>query len=290
MGIKVSADEAAWQLREAADGARLGIREAADGARVGMRDAADQARWSAREAAWSLEERLLWPTADAGRSALRRAAAQLAPLQRLIQTKLVWPLGDRLDDYGTGARTALATTAALAALGAGVAGAKLAAPGESDPERIAAAPVAAFAPQPEGASLQGVVPDFAGDPNPRTGDAARTSAPATPAGEEPTPEQVAWRFAHAFALYEVGRLDEKVAESFAESASRSLAAALRSEPPRLPAAGKVPEAKVLNVVRGERDGGRLAVSVSLLRLQAASELRLTLRETAAGWRVVEVLG
>lgn len=274
MGIKVSADDAAWQLREAADEARLNLLEAAE-----------EARWSAREAAWRVEERVLWPATDASRSALRRALHALAPLQRLIQTKLVWPLTDRLDDYGTGARTAVATTAALAALAAGVAGAMVAAPGSNAPEATAAAPAPLLAAD---SSLQGVVPDFAADPN--GGPAIPRPKTAPPAPGEATPEQVSWRFAQAFVLYEVGRVDEKVTASFEQSATRPLAEALGTERPRLPAAGKVPEAKVLNVVLGERDGKQLAVSVSLLRLEAASELRLTLRQTPAGWRVVEVLG
>jgi hypothetical protein len=52
----------------------------------------------------------------------------------------------------------------------------------------------------------------------------------------------------------------------------------------------VPEAKVLNVVLGERQGEELEVSVSLVRMQATSELRLTLRHTPEGWLVARVLG
>lgn len=266
MEFKFSADDAAWQFREAAD----------------------EACWSAREAAWRLEERVLWPASDGAHAVRHRARGAVAPLQRLVQTRLVWPLADRLDDYGTGTRTAVATTAALAAIGAGVAGAMVAAPGSSTPEATAAAPAPMVAAQTAGASLQGVVPDFVADPN--GGSATQAPKAAPPAPGEATPEQVAWRFAQAFVLYEVGQVDEEVITSFRESAARPLADALGTEPPRLPAAGKVPEARVLNVVVGERSAKQLTVSVSLLRLQAASELRLTLRETPAGWRVTEVLG
>ena len=41
---------------------------------------------------------------------------------------------------------------------------------------------------------------------------------------------------------------------------------------------------------GEREGEEVEASVSLVRLQAASELRLTLRHTPEGWQVAEVLG
>jgi hypothetical protein len=270
MSIKVSADEAAWQLREVAD----------------------EARWGVREAAWSFEERVLWRGGDAARSALRRALRAVAPLQRLVQTRLVWPLADRLDEYGTGVRTALATTGALLALGAGVAGAMVAGSDGSATETALAssAPVVQL-PSGEAAALQGIAPDFVADPNAGAAGAAKTGAGAPAPGEaEGTPQQTAWRFAQAFALYEVGRVDENVAESFKATATQPLAAALGTEPPRLPATGKVPEAKVLNVVAGKRSGKEMTVSVSLLRLKAASELRLTLRETKAGWRVAGVLG
>ena len=52
----------------------------------------------------------------------------------------------------------------------------------------------------------------------------------------------------------------------------------------------MPEAQVLNVVLGEQTGKEMTASVSLVRLQAASELRLTLQETEQGWRVAGVLG
>ena len=37
---------------------------------------AEDARWDVREAAWTFEERVLWRASDASRAALRRAAAR----------------------------------------------------------------------------------------------------------------------------------------------------------------------------------------------------------------------
>src|SRR5688572_18614850 len=107
---------------------RVGLKTSAEDARWQLREVAGDACWNAREAAWTLEERVLWPGSEAARKALRRAAEAVRPLQRLIQPRLVWPLTDRLDDYGTGARTAVATLAVVAAGAAGIAGAELASP------------------------------------------------------------------------------------------------------------------------------------------------------------------
>ena len=132
---------------------------------------AEDARWGIREAAWTVEERVLWRASDTSRAALQRALRAVSPLQRLIQTKLVWPLTDRLDDYGVVARTAIATVGVAAALGAGAAGVMVAGSGEVSP---APATAAAVVPQASdhGASLQGVPPDFVADPNASTTTAA----------------------------------------------------------------------------------------------------------------------
>jgi hypothetical protein len=255
---------------------------------------AEDARWEIREAAWTFEERVLWRASDASRAALRRALRAVSPLQRLIQTKLVWPLSDRLDDYGTGTRTALATLGVVAALGAGTAGVLVA--GSEGGAPTAAAHAAVLQPADAGTNLRGVPPDFVADPNAgATTTAAPAAKPADPpapgaSGPDAPPAQVAWNFAQAFVLYEVGKVDDKAEEAFKQSATRPLAAALSKNPPRLPEGAKVPEAKVLNVVEGEQTGKEMTVSVSLLRLEAASELRLTLRETKRGWLVAGVLG
>jgi hypothetical protein len=252
---------------------------------------AEDARWHIREGAWSFQERVLWRASDGARAALRRALRAVSPLQRLIQTRLVWPLADHLDGYGVLTRTAVATVGVAAALAAGAAGVMVAGSGEGAPARAAAAVI----PQASdtGASLHGVPPNFVADPNASTTTAAAAKpAPPPPGGEgsatEPGP--VAWNFARAFVLYEVGKVDDEAARTFDQSATKPLASALSDNPPRLPEGDKVPEAQVLNVVLGEQDGKRMSASVSLLRLEAASELRLTLQETDKGWRVAGVLG
>lgn len=283
MDIRTSTEEVRWQLREAAE----------------------DARWNVREALWTAEERALWPAADAARSAAHRAQRAVSPLQRLIQTRLTWPIADRMEEYGTGTRTAVATAGVVMALGAGVAGATVASEGGSPTGETviaqAAAPVQVTAPQ---ATLEGVKPDFSTDPARPAGDdgpALKTSAHQR-AGEEPRltkiaidsqtpPDQVALAFTEAFVRYEVGRSDGPTTQVLSASATEPLAKALEGDPPRLPDGDvKVPQAEVLNIVPGEREGKRMTVSISLLRLRAASELRLTLVEGPKGWRVAEVLG
>ena len=63
---------------------------------MNLRVSADQAGWSIREAAWGFEERVLWRGSDAAQAAVDRAGRATAPLQRLIQTRLTWPLSERL--------------------------------------------------------------------------------------------------------------------------------------------------------------------------------------------------
>ena len=58
----------------------------------------------------------------------------------------------------------------------------------------------------------------------------------------------------------------------------------------MPANGKVPRAQVLNVVIGAAGKEQVTASVSLVRLRAISEVRLTLMKTGDEWRVGQVLG
>jgi hypothetical protein len=101
---------------------------------------------------------------------------------------------------------------------------------------------------------------------------------------------VARQFAEAFVLYEVGNADPAVRLALRQTAVPALAKALAERPPRQPAAGEAPLAKVLNVVAGPRYSRTGSVSVALLRLGATSELRLQLQRTDAGWRVDDVRG
>src|SRR5262249_33643693 len=100
----------------------------------------------------------------------------------------------------------------------------------------------------------------------------------------------AWDFAQAFVGYEVGRSGKQTEQTFADTATKPLAKTLGSNPPRLPAKGKVPRARVLNVVIGSATKRQVTASVSLVPLRAISELRLTLTRTGSAWRVAQVLG
>jgi hypothetical protein len=261
---------------------------------MNIRFCAEDAGWTIREAAWSLEERVLWRGGDASREALERVGTAMAPLQRLIQTRLIWPLSDFLQERSARTRAALTASAAALAFAAAGAGA-ITAPGDpaagtgAPPARAAPVAVQAAAHTP---ALQGVVPQF---------QPGRAPVPAEPpAKPSAPPAQVAWQFSRAFVGYEIGRPGERVDEVFAATATKQLAKALAADPPRLPVRGKVPRARVLNVVLGARaidarargSATRLTrtASVSLVRLRAISELRLTLTNSGDGWQVAQVLG
>jgi hypothetical protein len=253
---------------------------------MNLRVSADQAGWSIREAAWGLEERVLWRGSDAARSALERAGRATEPLQRLSQTRLSWPLTDAYRARGRKTRAALAASTVALAVAAGTAGAIMAPEEISTPDQSAAArlaPLAATPPAADALVLQGVTPQF------QPGDAAPATPP-PPVRPTERPAQVAWDFSEAFVTYEVGRSDEEIQAAFASTATKQLAKALKADPPRLPASGKVPKARVLNVVLGATSKTQVTASVSLFRLRAVSELRLTLTRTDHQWRVAQVLG
>jgi hypothetical protein len=279
---------------------------------MNIRNSADQAGWSIREAAWGLEERVLWRGSDAAGRALerggetagrarkaaqhaaRRAQEAIAPLQRLIQTKLTWPLADALRERGTAARAGIAATAVAAAVAAGVAGASLAPDSAPTPSPTAAlGPLPAAPSAPAGEALQGTAPKIEVKEE-RGVKQAPPPAPATPPPAEApadAPDEVAWKFASAFVTYEVGKSSPQTIEIFQQTAAPALAKSLAASPPRLPNGTKVPQARVLNVVLAERKKDEVTASVSLARLRAVSEVRLTLTHTDKhGWRVVRVLG
>lgn len=142
-------------------------------------------------------------------------------------------------------------------------------------------------------TLQGVVPGFDNAAARKKSSVAqkRTSRKALVKPSAPPksgPLKVAHEFADTFADYEIG--EKKAANRLKKTASPRLARELRANPPKLPANGRVPKAAVMNVVKGKRNGNRLAVSVALLRSGATSELRLALTRGKGGWQVSEVLG
>jgi hypothetical protein len=278
---------------------------------VSIRIKAERAGWAVRECAWGVEDRL----ADAADD----AAQAIEPLQRLIDTKLAspagraireriqpwqyrfetrvaWPLADALRRRGTNARAAIATGAVAAVAGAATIG-TIAGSGPDSEEGSAAVagPMPAVLASADAPELKGVAPEFESDegasaqPAQSESPERRTPPPAAPPPDA-NPAEVARSFADAFVRYEVGELTPRTSAVIAEVAEKPLAKALATEPPRLPAAADVPKADVLNVVMGERDDEKAEASVSLVRLDAASELRLMLEHTDEGWRVTQVLG
>ena len=236
---------------------------------MNIRVSAEDAGWTIREAIWGVEERVHWRRSE---------------LQRLIQTRLTWPVADALGARSRRTRAAIAAGAATLAIAAAAGGAMIAADHPSAHGSPAAAASATAAPQ--GASLtalQGVTPQF------QAGHAAPAPAqPPTKSSAPPT--QVAWQFAQAFVGYEVGNSTKKTDATFAATATKPLVKSLAADPPRLPSSGKVPQARVLNVVLGTASRQQVTASVSLVRLRAISEVRLTLTKTDKAWRVAQVLG
>jgi hypothetical protein len=250
---------------------------------MNLRVSAQQAGWSIREAAWGFEERVLWRGSDVTHDALDRAGGAIAPLQKLIQTRLTWPLSDVYQARGRKTRAAIAGSAVAVGLAAAVAGG-VAASQHSAFDSPAPTPVAAVAAptQSHTVVLQGVTPRF---------QAGHAPVPVQPPKKPAEPAaQVAWDFAQAFVGYEVGLSGKRTNEVFADTTTKPLAKTLATDPPRLPAKGKVPKARVLNVVLGNATKQQVSASVSLVRLRAISELRLTLTKTGNQWRVAQVLG
>jgi hypothetical protein len=252
---------------------------------MSIRVSAEDAGWAIREAAWGVEEKVLWRGSDVTRRALARAGHTMLPLQRLIQTRLTWPLADTLSDRSRATRAAIAAGVATLALAAAAGGAINAAqhPSAGDSAPVAAASATA-APHSAGVvALQGVTPTI------QPGHAAPAPPQPPPASAAP-PTQVAWQFAQAFVGYEVGNSTKKTDAAFAATATKPLVKSLAADPPRLPATGKVPQARVLNVVLGAASKQQVTASVSLVRLRAISEVRLTLTKPGDEWRVAQVLG
>src|SRR5215213_2568002 len=94
---------------------------------MSLRVSAQHAGWSIREKAWGFEERVLWRGSDATQEALQRARRAISPLQKLIQTRLTWPLSDAYRLRGRKTRAAIAGSTAALALAAGVGGGIIAA-------------------------------------------------------------------------------------------------------------------------------------------------------------------
>jgi hypothetical protein len=316
-----------------------------------MQGVFERATWPLRKLAWLIEEKVLWPLADAFRKLTGRSYAHVRakpePVDEVVPQPLETPAAPSLEAaaapsveapagtvdrrifprmrnrfrnrFGTSGRdvfVVLGTVAVALGVGIGVvaitgphgttpaapsaSAPATSAPATSPPNAAAAAPTAA-----QTQDLHGVAPDFkasskAADSN--AASATKTQA-ATAGGTNAKPSSIpagvtddaaalrtAQNFAGAFVLYEVGKSNPKVRQTFARTATPALAKALRDRPPRLPASVKVPTAKVQNVVLGAKSGKSLDASVSLLRLGALSELRLTLIQRHKAWVVSGVRG
>lgn len=262
-------------------------------------------RSSLANVALAVEERVVWSTGDAIRSA---SDAVKWPFERgawAIERGLIWPLQERLGGWNGPLRAAAVGAVALAAVVVGVAGLLWAAPDNGGSpvaaQTHAPASLAIHTSQPppstaSGPTLHGAAPVFT---PPASGDAAKvageeavaaptatsaskagdastssaaTAATGQPAG--PAAIKVARQFSDAFVLYETGEGSADVRTAFAATATPELAHSLLKRPPRLPANVKVPRAKVLNVVPAPSSDGVYPVSVSLLRVGLTSELRL----------------
>ena len=121
----------------------------------------EDASWTIREAAWGFEERVIWPGSDATRGAIERAGRTMLPLERLIQTRLTWPLGDALRERSGRTRAAIAAGAATLALVAAGGGAMTASHHHSSAHgALQAASVTAAPAGSDAHALQGITPQF----------------------------------------------------------------------------------------------------------------------------------
>jgi hypothetical protein len=266
----------------------------------------ERATWPLRKLAWLIEEKLIWPIADAVRGRGTRAAPAAEEEEEAKRKPVLRP----------DVRIALATVAAAAVVGVAIAafvgsngpGSATTSAPDIPPRASAVLPNAPAGSKPEGdqpSTLQGAAPNFQSSSNSEASKASTTAeaqvSPLKGTNQKPSsiPPGVAddtaalhtaRDFAGAFVLYEVGRTNAKVNKTFILTATPALARALRDRPPRLPDSVKVPTAKVQNVVIGAIHGREVDASVSLLRFGDLSELRLTLTKRNGAWAVSEVRG
>jgi hypothetical protein len=284
----------------------------------------ERATWPLRRLAWWIEEKVIWPLADAIRGTRSRSdaaevgiATEAAIETDVVATETVATEAGIESTRRPDVRIALGVVAAAAVVGVGVAAlVGNIGPGQHTVDTPPSAP--SLAAQPTNApvtsksetedpsTLQGVSPDFESSAKARgqatnAGAATATTSPTKSTNDKPSsiPPGVAddvaalhtaRDFAGAFVLYEVGKTNAKVKQTFARTATPALARALRDRPPRLPDSVKVPTAKVQNVVLGTLHAREVEASVSLLRLGDLSEIRLTLAKRHRTWAVSEVRG
>jgi hypothetical protein len=280
----------------------------------------ERATWPLRKLTWLVEEKVLWPLSDLvrGRGAhaatTDAASAATAPAATadagLPKSRL--DLRIAVGTVGGAAVIGIAVAALVASLGGGSGNGSPATP-SAPSAAVANGPAASYGSQASQGTLQGAKPSFKSASKVTKAEAAAnlqagatTKADASPtAATNSKPSSIpatgsddkaalatAKGFSGAFVLYEVGRSNPKVKKSFAANTTPALAKALKDRPPQQPGSVKVPTAKVQNIVLSptKKDGRQVEASVSLLRLGAVSELRLTLVQRDGKWLVSEVRG
>jgi hypothetical protein len=235
--------------------------------------------WPFKRLWWAIEKSIVWPIADR----LRRRKIREPRVRKV--GPLAWVGATALVMVTAGAVTAayyFYKEAETSGDPAFVVDAPVV--GETTPAQVAP-PVVEVEDDP--ASLQGAAPSFDAKPEKTGKKKGNTKVKPAKVPKEPA-LKVAHRFASSFVSYEVGESQPK---ALARTSTPKLARELAERPPRQPSKGKVPKARVLNVVEGKKDGRRLTVSVALQRSGAATELRLSMiKGKDRTWKVSEVLG
>ncbi len=283
-------------------------------------------RSSIANAAMAVEDRVVLGASDAFHAVGGAVRSSYQRSSSVLHDRVVVPIRDETDGWSNPVRAAaLAAVVLLAA--AAVTGGVLLSGGSSDGNSPAAtrvaisppvdspatanAPHAAVKPsEPTGPILHGAQPEFSqesggGVPQSARSEAAAkakavegaavspqsaTAATGSSATAGPQAIEVARQFAGAFVLYETGRTDAQVKKVFAQTTAPDLEQALLKRPPRLPANVKVPQAKVLNIVSGPKQGDTYNLSISLLRVGVTSELKVEMQRLKGRWLLTDVQG
>jgi hypothetical protein len=277
-------DEADDRLHEASSGGKL-----------------EGITWPLRRAGWFVEKHILWPLSDSFRR-VSNGFKYRSPMAYIGATMLLTLTGaaiaaavyfhNQAEDSQTPLQAQVPTQETTVA---------------ATPTPPPALPSTPENQAKDDDTLKGVAPNFEtsgkadksnksgsdGSGQSSDGSGSSSSLPSTVVrpSEEPSspPLKVAHSFAQTFVEYEVGK--KGVAKDFEKTATTKLTKELKADPPRQPSNGKIPKATVLNVVKGKKNGGKLDVSVSLMRSGSTSELRLALEEDKKNnWLVSEVRG
>ena len=268
-------------------------------------------RWPVERLVWALQRKVLWPLRDrfataSGRGRIAVTAGAAVAVAAIAVLVVVFA-----GSSGSSGQPAAAAVAVAPA--SETKQAPAAKPAQPDPTLHGAAPVfkapattkkqdsaevdpaeaieSSTDPSSAAGASSAATDKISSDPAAATSsiEAETPAIPGRPAG--PKAIAVARDFSRAFVVYETGGEESEVRDVFAATTTPQLAKALLKRPPRLPAKVKVPKAKVVNIVPGPSREGVYTLSVSLLRLDTTSELRLEMEQLKSkGWRVTNVLG